>query len=75
MDCMDRSIVCGTGTRVKDGLRNGDFYTFLDRIFDTRKVVSTDFVEYNQLLDDVNKTTAKWCIEALHYLAIKINEL
>lgn len=75
IDSMDPSIVCGTGTRVKDGLRNGDFYTFLDRIFDTRKVVSTDFVEYNRLLDDVNKTTAKWCIEALHYLAIKINEL
>lgn len=72
VDAMDPSIVCATGTRVKDGLLNGDFYTFIDRIFSTGKVVSTDLVEYNELLDDENKTSAKWCIEALHYLAVKV---
>lgn len=75
IDSMDPSIVCGTGTKVVDGLLNGDFYTFIDKIFETKTVVSTDFVEYNQLLDDRNKTTAKWCLEALHYMTIKIKEL
>lgn len=72
---MDPTIVCGTGTRVENGLENGDFYTFLDMIFRTKKVVSTDFVEYNILLDDNNKTSVKWRTEALHYLALKIREL
>ena len=75
IDSMDPSIVGGTGTKVKDGLLNGDFYTFIDKIFDTQKVVSTDFVEYNELLDDENKTTAIWCMEALHYLTLKIKKL
>lgn len=75
IDSMDPSIVGGTGTKVKGGLLNGDFYTFIDKIFDTKKVVSTDFVEYNELLDDENKTTAIWCMEALHYLTLKIKEL
>ena len=75
IDSMDPSIVGGTGTKVKDGLLNGDFYTFIDKIFETQKVVSTDFVEYNELLDDDNKTTAIWCMEALHYLTLKIKEL
>ncbi len=75
IDSMDPSIIGGTGTKVKDGLLNGDFYTFIDKIFDTQKVVSTDFVEYNKLLDDDNTTTAIWCMEALHYLTLKIKEL
>ena len=73
IDGMDPSIVCGTGTRVPNGMTNGDFYTFLDRLFETKIVRSADFVEYNPLLDDQDLTTAKWCTEALHYLAIKIN--
>lgn len=75
IDSMDPSIVCGTGTKVRDGLLNGEFYSFIDLIFNTGKVVSTDFVEYNYLLDDEDKTTAKWCIEALHYLALKIQAI
>ena len=75
IDSMDPAIVGGTGTKVKDGLQNGDFYTFIDKIFDTKKVVSTDFVEYNKLLDDDNTTSAIWCMEALHYLTLKIKEL
>lgn len=75
IDGMDPSIVCGTGTRVDNGLNNSEFYTFIDRIFATRKVISTDFVEYNHLLDDNNHTTAKWCLEALHYLSLKIKEV
>lgn len=75
IDSMDPAVVGGTGTKVENGLWNGDFYSFLDKIFETKKVVSTDFVEYNELLDDDNKTTAKWCIEVLHYLALKIKEL
>ena len=75
IDSMDPSIVCGTGTRVDGGLCNGDFYSFIDGLFETRKVVSADFVEYNELLDDDNKTTAIWCLEALHYLTLKIKAL
>ena len=72
IDSMDPRLVCGTGTKVRNGLWNGDFYTFLDRIFLTRSVVSADLVEYNELLDDQYHTTATWCLEALHYLAVKI---
>lgn len=75
IDSMDPALVCGTGTKVENGLWNGDFYTFIDKIFESKKVVSADFVEYNELLDDVNKTTATWCMEALHYLTLKIKEL
>ena len=75
IDGMDPVIVHATGTRVENGLGNGDFYTFIDKVFETRKVISTDFVEYNPTLEDDNTTTLKWCMEALHYLSIKINEL
>ena len=72
IDGMDPSIVCGTGTKVDRGINNGQFYTFIDKIFSTNKVISADFVEYNHLLDDDNHTTATWCKEALHYLSTKI---
>ena len=74
IDGMDPSIVCGTGTRVDNGILNGEFYTFIDRIFNTWMVHSADFVEYNPLLDDADQTIFKWCFEALHYLAIKIDK-
>lgn len=75
IDGMYPEIICGMGTKVDKGMWNGDFYTFFDKIFDTNKVQTTDFVEYNQLLDDEDLTTAKWCTEALHYLAIKIHKI
>lgn len=75
IDSMDPALVPGTGTKVENGLWNGDFYTFIDRIFETKKVVSTDLVEYNELLDDEYKTTAKWCMEVFHYLTLKIKDL
>lgn len=75
IDSMDPELVVGTGTKVANGLWNGDFYTFIDKAFETKKVVSADLVEYNELLDDENKTTAKWCMEVFHYLALKIKEL
>jgi arginase len=75
IDGMDPSIICGTGTKVNGGLDNGHFYTFVDSIFATNKVVSADLVEYNNLLDDDDETTAKWCVEALHYIGVKINHI
>lgn len=75
VDSMDPAIVCGTGTKVEGGLRNGEFYTFIDEVFDSKKVISADFVEYNPLLDDKDKNTAKWCLEVLHYLALKIKKI
>lgn len=75
IDGMDPRIVYGTGTRVENGMWNGHFYSFIDRVFETKKVQSIDFVEYNQSLDDEDLTTEKWCAEALHYLAIKIKDI
>lgn len=72
IDGMDPSIVCGTGTKADKGIDNGQFYTFIDKIFSTNKVMSADFVEYNPLLDDENFTTATWCKEVLHYISNKI---
>ena len=72
IDGMDPSIVCGTGTKADRGIDNGQFYTFIDKIFSTNKVLSADFVEYNPLLDDENFTTAIWCKEVLHYISNKI---
>lgn len=75
IDGIDPNIICGTGTRVPNGLSNGDFYTFIDRVFETNLVRSADFVEYNPLLDDEDRTTFSWCMEALHYIAIKIRRI
>lgn len=75
IDAMDPSIICGTGTKVNEGLNNGQFYTFIDSAFSTNKVISADLVEYNPLLDDENHTSAKWCVESLHYLGIMINNI
>lgn len=75
IDSMDPSLVCGTGTKVENGLWNGDFYTFLDRVFETKSVVSMDLVEYNRLLDDEYLSSAKWCLEVFHNLALKIKQL
>lgn len=75
VDSMDPSIVCGTGTKVDGGLQNGEFYTFIDEVFNTKSVISADFVEYNPILDDKDKNTAKWCLEVLHYLALKIKNI
>lgn len=75
IDGIDPTIVKGTGTKVNKGMGNGEFYTFIDRIFDTKKVRATDFVEYNPMLDDGDTSTLKWCVEAIHYLGVKINQL
>ncbi len=72
IDGMDPSIIVGTGTKVENGMFDEDFYGFVDSVFETKKVVSMDFVEYNPLLDDENNSTGVWCEKALNYLINKI---
>jgi arginase len=68
IDGMDPSIVWATGTRVENGLSEEDFSAFIEGLHRLPEMKSMDFVEYNPLLDDVEKTTGKWCIEALRRL-------
>lgn len=75
IDGMDPSIIVGTGTKVDKGMFDEDFYGFVESIFETKKVVSLDFVEYNPLLDDEKKTTGEWCEMALNYLIEKIKSV
>lgn len=68
IDGMDPSIVWATGTRVEDGLLQEDFDAFLEGLSLFHEMRSMDFVEYNPILDDAEKTTGKWCIETLKQL-------
>ncbi len=56
IDCLDSSIVPGTGTPVSDGLCEEDVKFILKNILETGLVKSMDFVELNTLLDEENKT-------------------
>lgn len=75
IDGMDPSIIVGTGTMVENGMFNEDFYGFVDSVFETKKVVSMDFVEYNPLLDDEKKSTGEWCERVLCYIVKKIKNI
>lgn len=67
IDFLDGALVPGTGTRVKDGYNVEDAKYILDRIFSTGLVKSLDFVEYNTVLDEENKTL-DICLELLDYI-------
>lgn len=65
IDGMDPSIVWATGTRVENGLMEDDLDAFIEGLGELPKMESMDFVEYNPLLDDEEKTTGKWCVKTL----------
>ncbi len=65
VDGMDPSIVGATGTRVENGLMSEDLEAFIEGLHKLPEMKSMDFVEYNPLLDDEEKTTGKWCVETL----------
>src|SRR5699024_7999144 len=67
IDSMDMSLVPGTGTPVKDGFTSEEVKIMLNQLFETRFITSMDFVEYNPLLDDNNKT-ANICMELIKHL-------
>lgn len=74
IDGMDPSIVWATGTRVNDGLLQEDLDSFVEGLTRLPEMKSMDFVEYNPLLDDVEKTTGKWCVEALRRLILVLSK-
>lgn len=68
IDGMDPSIVWATGTRVENGLMQADLEAFIEGLRGLPEMKSMDFVEYNPLLDDEERTTGKWCVETLRKL-------
>lgn len=69
IDGMDPLIVPATGTPVKMGLNEIECDVFIDELSEGMpQLVSMDFVEYNPLMDDSQKTTGKWCINTLKKL-------
>ncbi|URZ05865.1 arginase [Clostridium felsineum] len=56
IDCLDKSIVPGTGTPVSDGLNIDDTKLLIGAILKSGLVKSMDLVEFNPLLDRNNKT-------------------
>ncbi|AYD40275.1 arginase [Clostridium fermenticellae] len=56
IDCLDPSLVPGTGTPVENGLFLDDAKYILKNLMQTNLVHSMDFVEFNPKLDKNNKT-------------------
>jgi len=66
IDFMDKYIVPGTGTRVEGGYTVEDSKYVVRRLIESNLVKSIDFVEFNPLLDENNKTLYI-CDELLMY--------
>lgn len=66
IDFMDKYIVPGTGTRVEGGYTVEDSKYVVRRLIESNMVKSIDFVEFNPLLDEDNKTLYI-CDELLMY--------
>ena len=66
IDFMDKYIVPGTGTRVEGGYTVEDSKYVVRRLIESNMVKSIDFVEFNPLLDENNKTLYI-CDELLMY--------
>jgi arginase family enzyme len=62
---MDPLIVPATGTPVEMGLNETDLDVFVEELADMPQLVSSDFVEYNPLIDDANYTVGKWCVRTI----------
>ena len=66
IDGMDPLIVPATGTPAKMGLNEIESDEFIDELSEGMpQLVSMDFVEYNPIMDDPQKTTGRWCINTL----------
>ena len=64
IDSLDPSYVPGTGTPVEDGLSFAEGKEVIETIINTSLVRSMDFVEFNPILDD-NQRTLETCLELL----------
>lgn len=69
IDCLDPSIVPGTGTPVKDGFTLEEGKTIFKEILEAKFVTSMDFVEFNPRIDDRDNTTLKTCIELIDFFS------
>lgn len=66
IDFMDKHLVPGTGTRVDDGYSVEESKYILRKLMESNMVKSMDFVEFNPLLDEKDKTL-DICNELLKY--------
>lgn len=73
IDAFDPSIVPGTGTPVKEGLNITQMEDFLDKLVKSVNIVSMDFVEFNPLLDENNKTL-ELCLRVLEFFFRRIKK-
>lgn len=67
IDSIDKDLVPGTGTPVSNGFSIEEVKSILNQLFESKLITTMDFVEYNPLLDEDEKT-AKICMELLRYL-------
>ncbi|MBK1813667.1 arginase [Clostridium sp. YIM B02505] len=68
IDCLDSSLVPGTGTPVSEGLSLDEVTSITKSVLLTKKVRSMDFVEFNPKLD-IEDTTLKNCLKMLQVIA------
>lgn len=73
IDFMDKYLVPGTGTRVEGGYTVEDSKYILRELIESNLVKSMDFVEFNPLLDEDNKTL-NICDELLEYFVSLIQK-
>lgn len=72
VDSMDPDEVSyGTGTPVKNGLHISEVKEILDVILKSEKVISTEVVEINPLLDDDNFTMVKTAFDLINHILSK----
>ena len=69
VDAIDPTIVPATGAAVANGLRAEDYILFANLLAHLPiTLTSMDFVEYNPLLDDEQRHSERWCLEAINTL-------
>lgn len=68
IDVLDKELVPGTGTPVKNGFSLEESKQVLENFLSTGLITSMDFVELNPLLDMDNKTT-NICIDLIHSIS------
>lgn len=71
IDCLDSELVPGTGTPVNQGLNLEEVQQLLRVVFESKKIKSMDFVEFNPAIDKNNKTLNS-CIQVLNTIATYI---
>lgn len=66
IDCLDPSLVPGTGTPVSNGMNVADAKYLIKYLMETKMVKSMDLVEFNSLLDN-GEATAKLVLDLVNW--------